>query len=219
MSSTWRVRGYEPRDLGGVRRVLDRTILLGQPLPFPVLDLDLLVDYFTGFYLEHEPQACRVVVDAADEVVGYLLGTTQPAAQAAWQRRAALRLAARWAVRWRHYDPFTRWFYRLRLRDAWEVLANPDPPLPAHCHWHLLPAVRGRFGRELGLWFLHYVQDCGLPAFGGEYPLPVRRKDASLFKRIGATVVHQVPHHTLSALLGEPVLRITLHIKSDEGHW
>ncbi len=219
MGEPYQTRPIEPRDEPAIRSVLQQTMVLGQPLPFPVQDLDLLLDYFLGFYLACEPEAGLVVVDPSDRVVGYLLGTTQPTAQSRWQRREALRLAWRWLTHWRRYDAFTRYFYRLRLRDARETIVNPDPPLPAHYHWHLLPEVRGHFGRILARSFATYCRDRGVTGFGGEYPLLEGRKDEALFRRTGAQVVHRAPHHTLTGLLGTPVTRLTLYVRTADANW
>lgn len=216
--SEQRLRGLEPRDTAGIKRVLTQTMLLGQPLPFEVMDFDALLEYFLGYYLDEEPESGRVVVDQADEVIGYLLGCTQPAAESRWRRAAALRLAARWARRWRHYDPMTRWFYGLRLRDAREVLLDPGPSLPAFCHWHLTPAARGRWGRTFMRWFRDRVAAAGLESYGGEHAMP-ERQSPELFLRLGAQITHRVRHHTLSALTGQPVWRITIEVRCDEMRW
>lgn len=217
--SEYRLRPVEADDRDGLLDVLRRTLVAGEPLPFPVMDLDHLLALFLDYYLACEPEAGRVVVDDHDRVVGYLLGTTRPDEAGRWQRRQALALAWRWLCRWREYDGPTRWLYRLRLRDALASLRDPAPDLLAHCHWHLLPEVRGRFGRELLLGFRDHVAARGLPEFGGEHALPVRRKDPVLFRRIGARILHRAPHHTLTALLGEPVERVTIVARVEELHW
>ncbi len=219
MRVSYQARPIQSADRPAIHQVLRDTLMLGQPLPFPVMDLDLMLGYFTDFYLEHEPEAGLAIVDDSGRLAGYMIGTTQPQQQRRWQQRAAARLLWRWATHWRQYDPFTRWFYRLRLLDARETIVNPDPPVPAHVHWHLLPEVRGHWGRKLMLHFRDYVGSRGVPEFGGDYPLLESRKDATLWNRLGADVIHQAPHHTLTALLGEPVTRITLRSRVDVFHW
>ncbi len=217
--SEYRVRPVEADDRDGLLDVLRRTLVAGEPMPFPVMDLDHLLALFLDYYLACEPEAGRVVVDAGGRVVGYLLGTIHPDDENRWQRRQALALAWRWLRRWPEYDGPTRWLYRLRLRDALASLRDPAPTVPAHFHWHLLPEARGRLGRDLLLGFRDYAAARGVTGFGGEQVMRVGRKDPELFRRLGGQIVHRAPHYTLSALLGEPVERVTIIARIEDVHW
>ena len=219
MRHEYRSRPLTPDDSAAISRVLEATLVAGRPLPFPVMDLPLLLEYFTEFYVTCEPEAGLIVEDEAQRVVGYGLGTTQVTEQSRWQRQAAGRLLWHWLRNWSSYDPFTRWFYRLRLLDARETIVHPDPPLEAHFHWHLLPEVRGRWGRTILWHFRDHAAARGVRRFGGTVPQIESRRDPAMWSRLGGEVVHRVPHHTLTALLGEPVSRLTVASDVDAFHW
>lgn len=208
--SGFRLRAFEPRDAPAVRAIQVQTMVLGDPLPFPVADLERLLDYYLDYYLTAEPRYATVGVDATDRLVGYFCGSVNPGAQARWQRRAALRLAARWAVRWRRHDAFTRWFYRLRLAEARAVLRQPAPPAPAHVHFNLLPEARGPLWKAFVRRFLEQAGEVGVGSFAGEISVRHDRRDGAAFLRAGFRLAGCMPNLTLTAIRGEPVWRLTV---------
>lgn len=212
---SYRLRPLRPADIPQICAIQERSLVLGAPLPRPVMDLSYQLALFRDFCLYHEPEAAAVVVDDAGRVVGYSLGTTQGEAEARWRRRRAAALLARWARRWPYYDPFTRWYYRLRMKDAIESLRHPAPEVPAHIHWNLLPEARGRAWVAMMRHFSRYVASRGQDAYLAEIPVPVRRRVTGGLEWLGFVIVDRAPHHTLTALCGEPVERLVMVMRVD----
>jgi hypothetical protein len=138
-----------------------------------------------------------------------MLGCVDPAGESRQRRRAALALGWRWLWRWRRFDACTRLYYRLRLWDAWEALRHPPPPLPLRVHWNVLPAWRGPVGTALLARYADLAAERGFEWAGGELCLEEHQARAG-YPLTGFTVLHSVPHHTLSVLLGRPIRLVTL---------
>jgi len=211
------LRPQRPGDDARIAALQKRTLMLGQPPPQPIADLDEYLSLFRSYYVTQEPDATAIVVDRQGRTVGYMLGATDGEACDHWTRRAALKLAARWAGRWPSYDAYTRRFYALRLRDAYEVVRRPTGAgVPAHLHWNLLPTARGWAWREILRHFAGYVRSRGQSAFYGEMAVEDRRKDGSFLNWVGFRCVGSAPHHTLTALLGRPIWRVTVLLKIED---
>lgn len=204
----YELRPLQPSDAAAVKAVQREVLCRGGRLPFPVMDLDRLIDFAVDYYLDEEPETGIVAVDGAGRVVGYVVGSFREARASRWRRRAALRLAAHWACRWRDYDPFTRWFYRLRLKDAREVLRRPSPPADGHVHFNQLPEVRGRLTVEFMRRFDALAVAAGIQAYAGEVSVTADRLDGRIFQRLRMEVFDRVLNHTLTALAGEPIYRL-----------
>lgn len=208
----WRLRPLTPADRADVHRLQRDTLVLGRPLPVPVMDLDHLLGFFLDYYVLIEPEF-GVIVEADDGVaVGFGLGSADAHRRERWMQRRAAAVGWRWLTRWPRYDAFTKAFYRRRLADAREVLDDPPVKPSAVMHWSVLPTVRGRV-----MWtMLRHFRDAfaarGLATFGGEYPLVLSRNSPDSWLRLNIQPVHQAPHHTLTWLLGEPVQRLVLHV-------
>ena len=205
----YRLRPFVPTDRPAIEAIHRECLFMGQPLPFPIIGLEDQLRLFTDYYLDCEPELATVAVDSDDRMVGYLLGCVKPARQAAWQRGRALALGLRWLREWRTYDPFTRLYFQLRLRDAWEVIAHPSPELPAHMHWSILPEARNCVSLLMVAAFAEQVRQRGIAEFGGEMFVDEKHLN-SRFERLGGEVRARVKHHTFSILAGQPIWRITL---------
>jgi hypothetical protein len=205
----YRLRPFEPADRSAIEAIHRECLFMGHPLPFPIVGLEDQLRLFTDYYLDCEPELATVAVDQSDRLVGYLLGCVKPAQQGEWQRRRALALGLRWLREWPTYDPFTRLYFKLRILDAWEVIANPSPELPAHMHWSILPEARNCVSLLMVAAFAAQVRERGIPEFGGEMFVDEKHLNAH-FERLGGEVRGKVKHHTFSILAGQPIWRITL---------
>jgi len=206
------LRAYEPADRQAITDIQMATLCMGEPLPFPVRDIEALLALFTDYFLECEPERAHVAVDPVGRVAGYMLCTVQPEREDAWRRARLMAIARLWACRWRGYDAFTRLYYRLRLRDAWEVIRHPEPALPAVCHWNMLPHVRASAVSQQMQWLT--AQDClahGITHYGGGLTVEERHLKTA-WRIMGGEALAQAPHHTLTVLSGRPVFRVTLRM-------
>ncbi len=186
-----------------------QTLYFGEPLPWPLGDVEALLHYWVDYYALHEPEAGAVIEADDGRVVGYRAGATKLAEQARWQRREALRLAVLWASHWRRYDAATRLYYRLRIKDALESLHEPALTVDADMHWNVLPEVRGRVAWEFMRQWRDWMAARGLRTFrAGLTRGDFKGADAG-WRRRGLDVVHTARHHTLSVLSGRSVWRVT----------
>jgi hypothetical protein len=206
------VRSVQPGDDAAIRQLFRDTVCLGRPLPFEVPEFDAYESLCLDWYLGTGRQDAGVLVDDTG-IAGYALVCTDAADYGRWQRTHATAfsgLAARKLMS-RRICPDASKFLRLRLKDGWDMWRNGVvPPLPAHAHMNL--ASRSRAVRMGYLLALHIDDRCrlaGLPGWFGEMNALSGRRSRAL-ERLGGTVVHRAPNHTLSWLMGQPVERLTV---------
>lgn len=205
-----RVRPLEGADEQAVRALFRATLVLGHPLPFEMADLEryeaLCLDWYLG-----PGRDDAAVAEAGGETVGFVLVCVDQAAYQRWVRRRAARYAARTVLnlaRMAPAKPVAR-FHRARLRDGL-VMARAPAPMPAHCHINLAPSHRtGWTGRLLAAHVDERCRAAGLPGWFGEMNARAGSRARAL-ERLGGTVVHRAPNHTLSWLSGVPVERLTV---------
>jgi hypothetical protein len=206
-----------PGDFPAVRALFRATVALGRPLPFEA-DAARLLDAYErlclDWYLEPANAAAAGVLRDAPRapVQGYALVCLADADFARWQRRAAARFlaaAASTLCSWRR-RPASR-FARARVADGW---ASRRPPasvrgLP-HAHLNAAPDRRGLPGRPLADFVDAVCAAAGHDAWYGEINARAGRREAAITRRWGGEVVHREPNRTLSWLVGEPVVRLTV---------
>src|ERR1700722_12591619 len=73
----FQVRRYRPSDRDSVRALCCETGFLGNAIDPVFEDRELFADFFTDYYLRHEPDSAFVVTKG-DSVQGYLLGSRYP---------------------------------------------------------------------------------------------------------------------------------------------
>lgn len=208
-----RVRAVERGDEEAVRGLFRSTMVLGASPPFAIAGLDRYESLCLDWYLGPGAADAAVLEDDDGMVVGYALVCTDPAGHRAWTRRRAVRFAAGLVPRLAlpAYWGAAGRFYRLRLRDGWELARAKFPDAaPAHAHLNLARSHRaGRGGRVLGRHVDARVSAAGLPGWFGEINAIVGHRVRAL-ERLGGHVVHRVPNHTLTAIVGRPVERLTV---------
>lgn len=208
-----KVRPLLPGDDETVGGIFRATLFLGGELEQPPPDIDRFERFCLGWYLGPGRPDAAVVEGIDGAVVGYALVCTDPAGHRRWTRGAALRFAAGTAGRLALgcYPADAARFYRLRFRDGWELWRHA-PALGGlgHAHINLLPAARAAdAGRLLGAHVDARVAAVGMPAWFGEINA-LEGTRARAIERLGGTVVHRAPNHTLTALLGRRVERLTV---------
>ncbi|MDO8663172.1 MAG: GNAT family N-acetyltransferase [Candidatus Omnitrophota bacterium] len=74
-----KIRKFESRDKGAVRRIFYDTAFIGEPASAFFEGRDAISDALTAYFTDYEPQSC-FVAEAGEEVVGSLVGTKDKAA-------------------------------------------------------------------------------------------------------------------------------------------
>jgi hypothetical protein len=206
------LRSLRTGDDEAVRALFRETVCLGRPLPFDVPDWDAYESLCLDWYLGAGRDDAGVLVEGGN-ITGYTLVCTDAASYHKWQREHATHfsaLVARRLVSGRLHPDASR-FLRLRLKDGWDMWRHGIvPPLPAHAHINLACQSRATLaGRLLADHVDRRCRLAGLPGWYGEMNAVAGRRARAL-ERLGGTVVHRAPNHTLSWLLGQPVERLTV---------
>lgn len=211
-ASVGSVRALRPGDDATVRRLFRDTMCLGRPLPFAVPEWEAYESLCLDWYLGPGRADAGVLVDG-EKITGYTLMCTDAAGHERWQRTQAALFTALVGRRLLAgpMDPDASRFLRLRLRDGWTMWRQGAvAPLPAHAHINLDSRSRvSGAGRRLADHVDRRCRLAALPGWFGEMNAVVGHRARAL-ERLGGTVVHRAPNHTLSWLLGQPVERLTV---------
>lgn len=207
-----RLRALEPGDDVAVARVFDATVGLGQALPFRLAAAGSYRRLCLGWYLS-EGRSEAAVVEHDGEVQGYVLVCTDTTAHSRWVRRQVPRyaLAVVLACLVPRRGGWRSWRFHLdRLADARHLTIRTVEPMPVHAHLNLAPTLRS--GTAALAAVDHVDRRCaaaGAPGWYGEVNARVGRRIASLV-RLGLVVTAVTPNRTLSRVVGEPVVRLTV---------
>jgi hypothetical protein len=197
-----------------LRRVFRATIALGHPVSLGA-DFDPALRPYERLCLEWYLRAAReqaCVLRDGDRVVGYALVCLDPEGFARWQQRAGARFTAHVVPRLlaRRYPTSIRRFYRLRLRDGWDLWRHSEDRVAGLPHAHMNATTMGGLpGRLLADHVDAVVAAAGFESWYGEMNARAGRRVAAL-SRWGAEIVSRRPNGTLSWLTGTPVERLTV---------
>ena len=197
-----------------LRRVFRATIALGQPVSLDK-GVEAALRPYERLCLEWYLRAARdqaCVLRDGDRVVGYALVCLEPDAFGRWQQRAGARFTARVLPRLvtRRYPAPIRRFYRLRLRDGWDLWRHSEDRVSGLPHAHLNATTMGGLpGRLLADHVDAVVAAAGFDSWYGEINARAGRRVAAL-SRWGAEIVSRRPNGTLTWLTGSPVERLTV---------
>jgi GNAT superfamily N-acetyltransferase len=195
------VRGYQPGDERGVRRICFDTALFGEPMAPLFDDLQLVTDALLAGHIRVEP-ASLFVAAADDRVVGYVAGAVDTSR---FLRRCALRVGPTLA-----WDFLTRghvlrrrsWALMLATtrygRQALRARAGLLADHPSSLHVNLDRSVRGRgLGRRLVEHFCQYAAGRGSPGVHLSTSSPDGKE---FFARMGFRRVFACPTPALPGL-------------------
>jgi hypothetical protein len=209
-----RIRPLRTADEPELRRVFRSTIALGHPVAHDAgVDAALrpyerlCLEWYLGPGREHAS-----VLRDDDRVVGYALVCVDPDGFARWQQRAGARFAAHVVPRLvlRRYPASIRRFYRLRLRDGWDLWRHSDDRVAGLPHAHFNASTQGGLpGRLLADHVDEVVAAAGFDSWYGEMNARAGRRVAAL-GRWGAEIVARRPNATLTWLTGALVERLTV---------
>lgn len=72
------IRKYEKKDRQSVRGIAWETAFMGEPADAFFSDREILADFLTAYFTDHEPGSC-FVAESKGDVVGYLIGAEDEA--------------------------------------------------------------------------------------------------------------------------------------------
>jgi L-amino acid N-acyltransferase YncA len=186
----FQVRRYRASDRDSVRALCCDTGFLGKAIDPVFEDRELFADFFTDYYLRHEPDSAFVVIKD-DSVQGYLLGSRYPFRhqyQSLWQNFANGGKVVR---RYFGYRPESRRYIHWLISRAWrEVPAAPRTI--GHFHINLLPAAKSiQVCRQLLETYLRHLYDHGVKQVHAQMVTFDGRRGFKLFERYGFKVLNQ----------------------------
>jgi L-amino acid N-acyltransferase YncA len=186
----FQVRRYRASDRDSVRALCCDTGFLGSAIDPVFEDRELFADFFTDYYLRHEPDSAFVVIKD-DSVQGYLLGSRYPFRhqyQSLWQNFANVGKVVR---RYFGYRPESRRYIHWLISRAWrEVPAAPRTI--GHFHINLLPAAKSiQVCRQLLETYLRHLYDHGVKQVHAQMVTFDGRRGFKLFERYGFKVLNQ----------------------------
>lgn len=208
------IRPLRTADEPELRRLFRATIALGHPVsPDAGVDAALLAyeRLCLEWYLTDGRTRASVLCDD-DRVVGYALVCVDPDGFGRWQRRAGARFTAHVLPRllFRRYPATIRRFYRLRLRDGWDLWRHAEDRVTGLPHAHFNATAPGALpGRLLADHVDEVVAGAGFDSWYGEMNARAGRRVAAI-GRWGAEIVSRRPNATLTWLTGAPVERLTV---------
>jgi ribosomal protein S18 acetylase RimI-like enzyme len=203
------IRKYRASDRAMVRRLCCETGFLGNPIDPIFEDRELFANFLTGYYTDWEPESA-FVLEAHDEVIGYLLGSRHPHRQQLYNVYQNLGLFLRGLTRYWRYTPASRRFVHWILACGWrEVPAAPRRT--AHFHINLLPEARNVAStRALMDAYLKYLHEHGEKRVYGQMVTFESRRGARMFERYGFRVINRAEISKYKRLHPEPVFLCTV---------
>lgn len=206
-STGYEVRPATSADLAAIGHVSHQTGLLGDPINEYFPDESLWTDAFVRPFLE--AGCCNFVAERDGRVVGYVIGSCDPARFESYlHRRLPWLILGRWLRR-----AYPRWWRDLGyLWRAWQS-RNDDAPwslYPAQLHLNLLPEACGRgLGSRLLQTFLDCLQNKGIR--GVQLGTTERNRAAlKLYQRFGFRVFSSRRSSFWQPMVGEELDHLRL---------
>jgi hypothetical protein len=178
--------------------------LLGDDIRRLFPEPDFFIDLFTAYYTDLEPESCLVAEAPQAEggfpegaqVVGYLLGCTNPARYRRYQSRLLLRIACRVfrGLLQGEFQPAARSYLWWAIRHGWQEMPR-TPAYGAHLHFNFLKKWRNHNAAlPLVETFLALLrrEHPELPVVWGQMSTYGRRRSAAVFQRYGWKFYDQV---------------------------
>lgn len=186
----FQVRRYRASDRDSVRALCCDTGFLGTAIDPVFEDRELFADFFTDYYLRHEPDSAFVVTKE-DRVLGYLLGSRHPFRHQFHSFFHNFVYGGKIVRRYLAYGPESRQYIHWLISKAWREV--PDAPRRiGHFHVNLLPAAKSiQVTRQLLETFLRHLYDHGVKQVHAQMVTFDNRRGFKLFERYGFKVMNQ----------------------------
>jgi GNAT superfamily N-acetyltransferase len=161
------IRKYMSRDRSRVRQIAWDTAFIGRPASAFFEDQEVLKDFLTFYFTDHEPGSC-FVAESGTEVIGYLLGCID---SGKLDRVSALSIFPRFLIKMIARNTF----FRLKnIRCGWHMLisffkkelVSPDfsRKYPATMHINIKEGFRrSGVGSRLMTAYLAYLKEHNVP--------------------------------------------------------
>jgi hypothetical protein len=195
-----RIRSFSPGDRPAVREICAATGLLGDDVRCLFPKPDFFIDLFTSYYTDLEPESCLVAevpgAEEQPEVVGYLLGCTNPVRYRHYQSRLLPQIACRVlrGLLQGEFQAAARSYLWWAVRHGWREMPR-TPGFGAHFHFNFLKKWRNHNATlPLVETFLELLrrEHPKLPVVWGQMSTYGRRRSAAVFQRYGWKFYDQV---------------------------
>jgi ribosomal protein S18 acetylase RimI-like enzyme len=157
---------YKPEYRSAVFGIAADTAFFGDPVEAYLEDRHLFCDIFYRYYTDYEMDHSWVSI-AGQEVIGFLMGCTDTAAQQRRWLRVILPSTLWWALRGRYRLGRRTWRYTAGLVKATinrEFVHCDLEEYPAHLHVNIAEKGRGLgIGRQLMETYLGHLRQLGVP--------------------------------------------------------
>lgn len=157
---------YKPEHRTAVFRIAADTAFFGDPVEAYLEDRRLFCDFFYRYYTDYEMEHSWVSI-TGQEVIGFLMGCTDTAAQQRRWLRKILPSTLWWALRGRYRLGRRTWQYATGLVKAaikQEFVHCDLEEYPAHLHVNIAEKGRGLgIGRQLMDTYLGQLRLLGVP--------------------------------------------------------
>jgi|GEM_PF-583852 len=195
-----RIRPFRPDDRPAVREICAATGLLGNDIRRLFPQPDFFVDLFTSYYTDLEPDSCLVAeaagVSGQPEVVGYLLGCTNPQRYSRHQPSLLARIACRVlrGLLLGEFGAAARSYLWWTIRRGWQEMPR-TPAGGAHFHFNCLKEWRNHSAAlPLIETFLNLLrrEHPELRVVWGQMTTYGKRRTSAAFQRFGWKFYDQV---------------------------
>jgi len=160
------ITAYKPEYRSDVFRIAADTAFFGQPVEVYLEDRRLFCDIFYRYYTDYEMEHSWVAI-VDQEVIGFLMGCIDTAAQQRRWLRTILPSTLGWIMRGRYRLGRRTWRYAAALVRAALTLEFVQCDLkqyPAHLHINIVEMGRGRgIGSQLIDTYLGHLRQLGIP--------------------------------------------------------
>jgi ribosomal protein S18 acetylase RimI-like enzyme len=201
------IRQYQTGDRSSVFHIAAETAFFGDPVEAFMDDRNLFCDAFVGYYTTHKAEYCWVA-ETGNEVIGYLLGSTQLVTQSDhWLKYMFSRVIIQ-AVSGKYRIGRRTIGYALNTVSGY--LTGGEPPVdlaeyPAHLHINIDPNFRG-FGVG-GRLIEAYCKQLHSAGIFGVYLHTTSHNEAAcrLYEKLGFQILNSRPNRYWSKWFGFPI--------------
>lgn len=206
-----KIRKYEPEDKNAILKICADTGFWGKPIDPIFNERELFADMIVGPYLKYEPEH-TFVAEHDGNVVGYLLGTTNPnfmLRSAPYLLKSVAKMLFKYATGGltQRAKKQVNWIFTKAIKEA-----PKTPKNAAHLHINLAEGYRNiEIGKRMLAEYENMLKEAGINHYYGEVFSSDTRREPALYKRLGFEVFDRKETTHYKPEIEEPVFLMCVH--------